>query len=246
MTTHLLIWVGKLSNFNWYSFELPFWMWSHRGWDLPLSAAILIISIIKIKSRCRSTNTRIFHEWSDLLWYIDFLLFQCVSQSGWVALCWSFLSPSAPPSNIYTWVNWQSWIGQSTIVGWSSTNDHWLKILEAWNLIFFSFFDVEERKYKTMHIYKSVQVGAIKLVYCCLLPHLSLPPSKAHPITSPIWGVSQHPLQRTKRKKIEYGLNAGPMPGRWTKLWWEKHWVGFHSRWVAGRVRLGWALPIFG
>ena len=140
MTTHLLIWVGKLSNFNWYSFELPFWMWSHRGWDLPLSAAILIISIIKIKSRCRSTNTRIFYEWSDLLWYIDFLLFQCVSQSGWVALCWSFLSPSAPPSNIYTWVNWQSWIGQSTIVGWSSTNDHWLKILEAWNLILFSFF----------------------------------------------------------------------------------------------------------
>ena len=142
MTTHLLIWVGKLSNFIWYSFELPFWMWSHRGWDLPLSAAILIISIIKIMSRCRSnsTNTRIFHEWSDQLWYIDFLLFQCVSQSGWVALCWSFLSPSAPPSNIYTWVNWQSWIGQSTIVGWSSTNDHWLKILEAWNLILFSFF----------------------------------------------------------------------------------------------------------
>ena len=133
-------------------------------------------------------------------------------------------------------------------------HNSWL-IFYKWSLIedlrglklnIVQFFYVEERKYKTMHIYKSVQVGAIKLVYCCLLPHLSLPPSKAHPITSPIWGASQHHLQRTKRKKIENGLKAGPMPGGWTKLWWEKHWVGFHSRWVAGRVRLGWALPIFG
>ena len=63
-----------------------------------------------------------------------------------------------------------------------------------------------------MHIYKSVQVGAIKLVYCCLLPHLSFPPSKAHPITSPIWGGSQHPLQRTKRKenRMKAGLEDEP------------------------------------